>query len=105
MTLVFVVHGEDCETSSQIVPRGEGWELSPKLIKNVKLLIETLKARDENIQNLMQLIDERFEKTLRFPSALIGIVHEYLWDREDLLNITSKVRANISVPFRVYRCL
>ncbi len=94
MSLSFALHGENCETSSQLIRGPLGWELSPKLIKSVKLLIETLKGRDENIQKLMQIIEEKFEKTWAIPWVLVRIIHGYLWDSEDLLNITSKVRPN-----------
>ncbi len=54
-------------------------------------LIDTLKGRDKYIQKLMMVIDERLEKVWKLPWVLGGIVHGYLWDREDILSITPKV--------------
>ncbi len=65
---------------------------NPELTKPLMSLIETLKGRDKYIQNLMMVIDDRLEKVWKLPLVLGGIIHGYLWDREDLLNITSKVK-------------
>ncbi len=45
----------------------------------------------------MMVIDERFEKVWKLPWVLGGIIHGYLWDREDLLNITSKVKSFVCI--------
>ncbi len=66
--------------------------LNPLIYDACESLIETLKGRDEYIQKLMQLIEERFEKVWKLPWGLAGIIHGYLWDREDLLNISAKVK-------------
>ncbi len=87
------------ERANQIVQssRYRCLEINPKLIENMKLLIETLKGRDKYIQGLMQIIEEKFEKVWGIPWASVRVVHGYLWDREDLLNISSKVKAIFSL--------
>ncbi len=40
----------------------------------------------------MGIMEERFEKVWKLPWGLSGIIHSFMWDREDLLNISSKVK-------------
>ncbi len=67
------------------------FENTPEIHKVFSSLIDALKAKDEYIQNLMRIIEVPLEKTWKLPWALVGIIHSFMWDNEDLDVISSKV--------------
>ncbi len=61
------------------------------LIQEIKLVIEVLNKRDESIQFLMKIMDEKFEKVWGIPWELAQMIHSFTWNKEDVRDISSKV--------------
>ncbi len=60
------------------------------LIEGLKAIINVLNKRDESVQFLMKIMDEKFENVWGIPWGLGQIIHSFVWNREDVRHITSK---------------
>ncbi len=60
-----------------------------RLIKEMKTIIDILNKRDESIQLLMKIMGEKFEKVWGIPWELGQLIHGYVWNREDMSDISS----------------
>ncbi len=52
---------------------------------------EVLNKRDESIQFLMKIMDEKLVKVWKLPWDLVKIIHSFTWNKEDVKDISSKV--------------
>ncbi len=73
-----------------------------KIKLDLKPLYDVWEGRDKYIQNLMRIIEERLEKCWKLPWSLVGIIHSFMWDREDLSIISSKGIRNYSEEERIF---
>ncbi len=65
--------------------------LNEEMMKELELLVELVKNRDERIAKTMQIMEEKFEKVWKVPWDLVKTIYSYFWRKDDLLRITSKV--------------
>ncbi len=61
------------------------------IIEEIKALIDVSNKRDESIQFLMKIMDEKFRKVWKLPWELAQIIHGFTWNKEDVRDISSKV--------------
>ncbi len=54
------------------------------LIQEIKALMDVLNKRDESIQFLMKIMDNKFENVWKIPWELGQIIHDFTWNKEDV---------------------